>query len=109
MKRKAFVIISFFLSSGYYFSQTKSNPSTNIAIGAPAPGLHVINTAAEQSDYFGFDNKIKAITIDGTVPINLPTKKGYLVRAEYKAVINDWFKAHNALVKPEFQSTLIQD
>ncbi|MBK9285348.1 MAG: hypothetical protein IPM51_13685 [Sphingobacteriaceae bacterium] len=74
-----------------------------------ATNVNLKTTTAEQSEYFGYDNQIKKICVNEAIPSGLPSKQGYADKSLYKKAINEWFKAHNVFVKPEFQNTLIQD
>jgi hypothetical protein len=72
-------------------------------------GIQGKSVSAENSIYYGFDNKIKEMMLDNNIPEKFPTKESYADKKSYLNVANEWLKAHQALVKPEFKNTTLKD
>jgi hypothetical protein len=72
-------------------------------------GIRAKAAPAENSMYYGFDNKIKEMMLDNNIPDKFPTKENYADKSSYLTVANEWLKAHQALVKPEFKNTTLKD
>ena len=100
-----------FCSLSSITAQQNSTPESrkNLQLYTSSETVQGKNNAAEQSTYFGYDNKVKEVTINNNIPQNFPTKEGYADKAAYLIAANEWLKAHSALVRPEFINVLIKD
>ena len=108
MKKLNCIILLNFLVLG--ISKAQEYVAPKIADRNPARAtVQLKNDPAVLSEYYGYDNQIKKICVDDNIPSGLPKKEGYTEKTMYKKAINDWLRAHNVYVKPEFQNTLIQD
>jgi len=72
-------------------------------------GIQAKTAAAENSSYYGFDNKIKEMMLDNNIPEKFPTKENYADKKSYLNVANEWLKVHQSLLKPEFKNTTLKD
>ena len=111
MKNLFFLYCLFFVGLSTFKAQHPTTPESrkNLQLYINSESLLVQNSSADLSQYFGYDNKIKEVTISNNIPQNFPTKEGYVSKAAYLTVANEWLKAHSALVKPEFTNILIKD
>ena len=112
MKKLVFISILYFLTLSLSIGQTNNHKQ----IGKKR-SLYIENTEAIQvaqkpaveSPYFGYDNKIKEISLSNAIPSGFPTKEGFADKTQYKTAINKWIKENPSFIKPEFKNTLIND
>ena len=111
MKKLLFVPLLYMLTFNLSFGQTDTKK-----IGEKRT-LYSQNTALTQSStkpaiespYFGYDNKIKEISLTNSIPTNFPTKENYTNKEQYKIAINKWIKENPSFIKPEFKNIVIND
>ena len=64
---------------------------------------------SQPSSYFGFDDKLKAVFIDGIISSQTPKYDGFTSKKEYLVILNDWISKNKHLLKPENKNTLISE
>jgi hypothetical protein len=69
----------------------------------------VKNSGTVYSAYFGYDEKLKAIFIDGIIPSQTPKSDSFTSKKDYLVVLNDWISKNKHLLKPENQNSLITE
>jgi len=72
-------------------------------------GIQTASQPADESPYFGYDNKIKDISISNFIPTGFPTKEGYTNKETYRIAINKWIKENPSAIKPQFINSEITD
>lgn len=61
------------------------------------------------SAYFGYDEKLKVIFLDGIIPSQTPKSDSFASKKDYLAVLNDWISKNKHLLKLENQNSLISE
>lgn len=61
------------------------------------------------SAYFGYDEKLKTVFIDGIIPSATPKSDSFTSKKDYLVVLNDWISKNKHLLKPENQNSLISE
>jgi len=109
MKNNLFYLLIFFgFAVAYGQTNSVSPKQRNPVLYNNRSTIQTKSSPSENSEYFGFDNKIKEMTLDNNVPEKFPTRGG-LDKASYLTVANEWLKLNQTLIKAEFQNTLLKD
>jgi len=61
------------------------------------------------SAYYGCEEKLKAIFLDGSIPSQTPKSDSFTSKKDYLVVLNDWISKNKHLLKPENQNSLISE
>jgi hypothetical protein len=111
MKKLLLVPLLYLLTLNLGFGQknTKTIGEKRTLYGQNTAVTQSINKPAVESPYFGYDNKIKEISISNSIPTNFPTKENYTSKEQYRIAINKWIKENPSFIKPEFKNTIIND
>ncbi|MBK7667432.1 MAG: hypothetical protein IPJ32_08905 [Sphingobacteriaceae bacterium] len=64
---------------------------------------------SQPSSYYGYDDKLKAIFIEGVISSQTPKSESFTSKKEYLAVLNDWLSKNKHLLKPENKNSLITE
>ncbi len=73
------------------------------------PSIAQSSTPAEESAYFGYENKIAEISSTNQIPQGFPTRSGFTNKEEYRKAINVWIKQNPNAIKSKYQNTEITD
>jgi len=112
MKKITLVVCFYILVTGLGFcnAQSTSIPEKRkLSFTEQTPQTSSVAKPAEESAYFGFDQKIAKITLNGSIPSNFPTRENYPTKTQYLNVINKWIKENPSYIKPEYRSTVITE
>lgn len=109
MKKLVFFAFVYFLTLNLSFGQTKqTKPSRKTVLVEDQAAAPVVSAKpSSESLYFGYDQKIKDISLTNDIPLGFPTKEGYLKKEDYLKAINKWLSENQAFVKPQFKNTVI--
>ena len=115
MKKAIILSFFYFLTLSLSFGQTnqvkkteskKIHQDVNLMSG---PSIQTSAQPAIESPYFGYDNKIKDISISDFIPTGFPTKEGYTNKETYRIAVNKWIKENPSAIKPQFINSEITD
>jgi len=115
MKKTIILSFFYFLTFNLSFGQTNQVKKTeskkihqDVSL-ANGPSIQTSSQPAIESAYFGYDNKIKEISISNFIPQGFPTKEGYTSKETYRIAINKWIKENPSAFKPQFINSEITD
>lgn len=116
MKKAIILVLFYILTISLSFGQNsqvktveskKSNKELNMS--GSSLGLQTSALPAIDSPYFGYDNKIKSISVSDAIPVGFPTKEGFASKENYRIAINKWIKENPSFIKPQLINTEITD
>lgn len=109
MKKLVFFAFFYLLTINFSLSQTnQTKPARKTILVEDQASSPVVSAKpATESLYFGYDQKIKDISLNNDIPLGFPTKQGYAKKDDYLKAINKWISENQTFVKPQFKNTVI--
>jgi hypothetical protein len=97
----------FLLFANYFVAQTNREHIKKAGLAKTYEPVQSKASAAENSNYFGLDNKIKEILLKDASMEKVPVRKENQTKNEYVVILNEWIKNNPGLLKPDKTSTEI--
>lgn len=109
MKKLVFFAFVYFLTLNLSFGQSNQiKPARKTILIEEQTATPVVSSKpANESLYFGYDQKIKDMSLTNEIPVGFPTKEGYIKKDDYLKAINKWLTDNQSFVKPQFKNTVI--
>lgn len=100
MKKLVLLCISLFCV-GSYSAQSSNEKTKRIELKKTHESVQVKTTSAEDSPFFGNDNKIKELLLKENSIELVPQRKTAQSKADYLNTLNAWIKSNPLLIKPD--------
>lgn len=99
--KKIVLLLVFLVSAGSYIAQTATERTKRIELKKTYEPVQVKLTAAEESPYYGYDNKIREILLKETSMELVPKRTQNQSKNDYLVTLNGWIKSNSLLIKPD--------